>query len=243
MISLMSTLRRIEWMTWLPPIDSASPSPVMTQTMRSGPGRLEPGGERRRAAVDGVEAERVHVVRQPARAADARDEDDVLLRVAEVGHHLLGLGEDRVVAAAGAPADLLVGHEVLAGQLDDGRVLGAQRRLGRTRRRGRWSRSVMRRSPRGSARLRPRSRRSGTACPDPVVADGVDQVARPEEQQQLAEVDLRDEDPPVAAQDVLGVARERVEVAQVGVGDATGRRPAGARRPSGWRRRWSPSRG
>ena len=38
---------------------------------------------------------------------------------AEVGHHLLGLGEDRVVAAAGAPADLLVGHEVLAGQRDD----------------------------------------------------------------------------------------------------------------------------
>ena len=38
---------------------------------------------------------------------------------AEVGHDLLGLGEDRVVAAAGAPADLLVGHEVLPGQLDD----------------------------------------------------------------------------------------------------------------------------
>ena len=57
------------------------------------------------------------------------DEDDVLLRVAEVGHHLLGLGEDRVVAAARAPADLLVGHEVLAGQLDDGGVLRAERRL------------------------------------------------------------------------------------------------------------------
>ena len=38
---------------------------------------------------------------------------------AEVGHHLLGLGEDRVVAAARAPAHLLVGHEVLAGQRDD----------------------------------------------------------------------------------------------------------------------------
>ena len=42
MIRLMSTLRRIEWMTWLPPIDSASPSPVMTQTIRSGRAALSP---------------------------------------------------------------------------------------------------------------------------------------------------------------------------------------------------------
>ena len=42
MISLMSTLRRIEWRTWLPPIDSASPSPVMTQIMRSGRAALSP---------------------------------------------------------------------------------------------------------------------------------------------------------------------------------------------------------
>ena len=42
MTSLMSTLRRIEWRTWLPPIDSASPSPVMTQTMRSGRAALSP---------------------------------------------------------------------------------------------------------------------------------------------------------------------------------------------------------
>ena len=54
---------------------------------------------------------------------------------------------------------------------------------------------------------------------DAVVADGIDQVLRPDEQQQLAEVDLRDEHPAVAAQHRLGVGRERVEVAQVGVGD------------------------
>ena len=42
MIMLMSTLRRIEWMTWLPPIESASPSPVITQTMRSGRAALSP---------------------------------------------------------------------------------------------------------------------------------------------------------------------------------------------------------
>jgi hypothetical protein len=39
---LMSTFRRIEWITWLPPIDSASPSPVITQTIRSGRDALSP---------------------------------------------------------------------------------------------------------------------------------------------------------------------------------------------------------
>ena len=42
MTSLMSTLRRIECRTWLPPIERASPSPVMTQTMRSGRATLRP---------------------------------------------------------------------------------------------------------------------------------------------------------------------------------------------------------
>ena len=112
-----------------------------------GAGRLEARRERRRTAVDRVEPEGVHVVRQPTRAADARDEDDVLLLVAEVGHHLLGLGKDRIVPAAGAPADLLVGHEVLAGQRDDLRVLGAQRGLcAVARRRSCRRRSCRRRS-------------------------------------------------------------------------------------------------
>jgi hypothetical protein len=31
----MLTLRRSAWIRWLPPIDSASPSPVMTHTDRS----------------------------------------------------------------------------------------------------------------------------------------------------------------------------------------------------------------
>ena len=78
---------------------------------------------------------------------------------------------------------------------------------------------------------------------DLVVAHGVDEVARPDEQQQLAEVDLGDEHAPVAAQDVLGVGGERVEVAQVGVGDRAGPLPAAARRRTGSRRRSSPSRG
>src|SRR5918993_3745315 len=54
---------------------------------------------------------------------------------------------------------------------------------------------------------------------DAVIADGVDEELRPNEHQELAEVDLRDEDPTVAAQDRLGVGRERVEMTQVRVGD------------------------
>src|SRR5215510_639375 len=69
--------------------------------------------DRRRAAVDRVEAVGVHVVREPARAADARDKDDVFLRDPEVGHRLLDGRQDRVVPAARAPAYVLVGLEIL----------------------------------------------------------------------------------------------------------------------------------
>ena len=80
------------------------------------PRSLEPGSDRRRAAMDAVEPVRVHVIRQAARAADAGDEDDVLARQAEIGHQLLRLREDRIVAAPRAPAHLLIGHEVLPGE-------------------------------------------------------------------------------------------------------------------------------
>ena len=33
---LMSRLRRMQWIRWLPPMLRPSPSPVMTQTYRSG---------------------------------------------------------------------------------------------------------------------------------------------------------------------------------------------------------------
>ena len=79
---------------------------------------LEAGGDCGRAAVDAVEAVGVHVVGEAAAAADAGDEYNVLFGYIEVGHELLGLGEDGVVAAAGAPADFLVGDEVLAGEGD-----------------------------------------------------------------------------------------------------------------------------
>ena len=113
----MFTFRRSAWIRWLPPIDSASPSPVTTHTDRSGRDVGEPGRDRRRAAVDRVHPVRLHVVREARRAADPRDEDDLLARDPELGHERLRRREDRVVAAARAPADLLVGLEVLRRQL------------------------------------------------------------------------------------------------------------------------------
>ena len=80
-----------------------------------GPGHGQAGGDGRRPAVDRVHAVGVHVVREAARAADARDEHGVLAGDAEVGHQHLHGGEDRVVAAARAPADLLVAGPVLLG--------------------------------------------------------------------------------------------------------------------------------
>src|SRR6185436_10953733 len=61
---------------------------------------------------------RVDVVRKPARAADARHHHHLVLREAELGEHLLRGVEDGVVAAARAPADLLVALEVGLGVLD-----------------------------------------------------------------------------------------------------------------------------
>jgi hypothetical protein len=76
----------------------------------------EPGRDRGRTAVDRVHPVRLHVVREAGGAADAGDEDDALARDAELGHELLDGGEDRIVAAARAPADLLVGLQVLRRQ-------------------------------------------------------------------------------------------------------------------------------
>ena len=51
-----------------------------------------------------------------------RDEHGLLAVDAELGEDLLHLREDRVVAAAGAPADFLVGGEVVG--LQDGKRCG-----------------------------------------------------------------------------------------------------------------------
>src|SRR5262249_38891253 len=74
------------------------------------------------APVDRMEPEGVDVVREATRAADARDEREVLARDAELGQDLLDLREDGVVAAAGTPADVLVGDEILLAELGLGRA-------------------------------------------------------------------------------------------------------------------------
>src|SRR4029079_6667265 len=73
--------------------------------------------DRRRATVNRVHPVRVHVVGEPRRAADARHEDRALALDPQLGHERLHGSEDRVVAAARAPADLLVRLEVLHRQL------------------------------------------------------------------------------------------------------------------------------
>src|SRR5262249_57870755 len=80
------------------------------------PRDLEAGRDGGCATVDGMEAVGVDVVGEAARAADAGDEDEVLARHAELGQELLHLGEDGIVAAARAPAHVLVGDEILAAE-------------------------------------------------------------------------------------------------------------------------------
>ena len=87
--------------------------------------RGQPGGDGRRPPVDGVHPVGVHVVREAGRAADAREEHRVLAAHAQVGHEHLHGGQDGVVAAARAPAHLLVAGPVLAGRDRDGGGHGA----------------------------------------------------------------------------------------------------------------------
>src|SRR5258706_7797442 len=137
-------LRRSMWIVWLTPSPSAATtrSDVAAQHVdrvvaadgegvavaggdphvEVGPRHFQPGGHRRGAAVDGVEAEGVHVIREPAGAADAGHHHELLARDAELREDRLHRGQDRVVAAARAPAHFLVGLEVLL------RVDGRKRR-------------------------------------------------------------------------------------------------------------------
>src|ERR1700733_4757045 len=75
----------------------------------------QPGGDGRCPPVNGVHAVVVHVIRETGGTADARQEHRVLAAHAEVGHQHLDGGENGVVAASRAPADLLVAGPVLAG--------------------------------------------------------------------------------------------------------------------------------
>ena len=67
-------------------------------------------------AVNGVKSEGLHVVDETRRAADARDEDESVVRcverVGDFGHGALYGIQHGVVAAAGAPFDLLIRFEI-----------------------------------------------------------------------------------------------------------------------------------
>jgi hypothetical protein len=67
------------------------------------PRELDALGDREGAPVDTVEAVRLHIMRQPARAADARDEHGALGLQILVATEPLHRGENRVVAATAAP--------------------------------------------------------------------------------------------------------------------------------------------
>src|ERR1700694_778896 len=76
-------------------------------------GDRQPGGDGGRAAVNRVQAVGLQVVREPARASDAADEHHVFAAQAQLRQEVANGVEDDVVAAAGAPADLLVSGEIL----------------------------------------------------------------------------------------------------------------------------------
>ena len=81
-----------------------------------GVGELHAARDRRRAAVDGVEAVGRHVIGKARGAADARDEHHLVGRGADLGQGLPDALDDGVVAAARAPADFLIALEVLRRQ-------------------------------------------------------------------------------------------------------------------------------
>ena len=87
-----------------------------------GPRRRDAGGDGRRASMNGMNAIGVHVVHEPSRAPDAGNEHDALGRNPQLGQEPLHRGQDGVVATAGTPPNLLVGGEVLLGQLTRGHV-------------------------------------------------------------------------------------------------------------------------
>ena len=79
-------------------------------------GRGDPRGDGRSASMDPVHAVGVDVVGEPPRTADAADEHGLLRGHAELREEGLHRRQDRVVAAARTPPDLLVAGEVLLGQ-------------------------------------------------------------------------------------------------------------------------------
>src|SRR5258708_27057777 len=68
------------------------------------------------SGVDRVKAERIHVVREAAGAADARNDDKFFARNPQLRKHGLHGRENGVISATRTPADLLVCLKILLGQ-------------------------------------------------------------------------------------------------------------------------------
>ena len=83
-------------------------------------GKLRPGRDRRRAAVNGMKTVGRHVIRKTRRASDSGDEDHLLPGQLKIGQHLLHRFYDGVIAAAGAPPYLLVRGVIGGLQIFDG---------------------------------------------------------------------------------------------------------------------------
>ena len=81
-------------------------------------GDLQAGGQSGRSTVDAVDAVGVHIVGKSAGAANAGDEDHILFKRILVCQNTLQLGQDGVIAAAGAPAHHLIRNKVFAGIFD-----------------------------------------------------------------------------------------------------------------------------
>ena len=80
-------------------------------------GHLHTGGNRCCTAVDGVETEGIHIVRETRGTADTGDDDDAFLGISEVfadgRKRARQRCEDSVVTATRAPAGFLIALEVL----------------------------------------------------------------------------------------------------------------------------------
>src|ERR687891_1513803 len=93
--------------------------------VKVGARRRQTRGDRRSAAVDAVHPEGVHVIGEARGASDTGDEDNLLGRDPELGHHRLHGSEDGVIPASGTPPDVLVRDEILARErADPARRLG-----------------------------------------------------------------------------------------------------------------------
>src|ERR1700739_3490279 len=107
------TLRRSAWMRWLPPINTPSPTPGDNPHRQVLTGYRKAGRDRRSSAVNRMQPIGFQVIRETARAPDAADEDHVLSPQPQFRQEVANRVEDDVVAAARAPADLLVAGEIL----------------------------------------------------------------------------------------------------------------------------------